>query len=110
MPRGAAELWAGGLPFESSVVSDSQFGPDAVVEFEGESPARLYLFPLHKHLDLAGVLSSELSDDGTWIETYATAAKSVTVAFEKSLDRGISAIELRKRTTGSGSSRTTARR
>ena len=58
--------------FESSVVSDSQFGPDAVVEFE-------------------------LSDDGTWIETYATAAKSVTVAFEKSLDRGISAIELRKK-------------
>ena len=83
--------------FESSVVSDSQFGPDAGVEFEGESPARRYLFPLHKHLDLAGVRSSELSDDGTWIETYATAAKSVTVAFEKSLDRGISAIELRKK-------------
>lgn len=83
--------------FTDSVVQDNQFGTESSIEFEGESPARLYLFPLKKYLDLTGILSSELTDGGTWIETYATAAKSVTVAFEKSLDRGISAIELRKK-------------
>lgn len=83
--------------FAGSIVQDSQFGPESAIEFEGESPARLYLFPLKKYLDLTGILSSELTDGGTWIETYATAVKSVTVAFEKSLDRGISAIEFRKK-------------
>lgn len=83
--------------FESSTVMDSEFGSGSTIVFDDEYPARLYLYPLKKHLDLTGILSSELTDSGTWIETYATAVESVTIAFEKSLDQGISAIEFRKK-------------
>lgn len=83
--------------YKGCLVSDESIIENMSISLNSENPEYFILMPVNERIEIRGMKSSKLHNDGTWDEVYNTNLRRVSIILKKDREKGLYRVCIHKR-------------